>query len=178
MEFSYRISEAECWKAWRLFYETTSGIKTVKAVLLWLAIFVSLILVFWHIHRCAQLLFCINQVKSEFFVFISPGIFVFCVWIYLTIGFEHKELHRLCKKDPLMQGQYTVNITPESISTQNTAGLSSTVGWNIFDYWLEGKGFILLVFHSGSYFLLSLSGLSEPQQYELRSILTAALPKK
>jgi hypothetical protein len=37
---------------------------------------------------------------------------------------------------------------------------------------------IVLVLHSGAYFMISKAGLSDPQQNELRGILTAALPKK
>src|ERR1035438_9832749 len=73
-----------------------------------------------------------------------------------------------------MQGQYTVSVTPESVATQNTAGTSSKTGWNIYNYWREGKDVILLVFHSGSYFLLSLRELPDAQRDELRGILTAA----
>jgi hypothetical protein len=87
-------------------------------------------------------------------------------------------LQRVYRKDPSMQGQYTVSVTPESVATQNTAGTSSKTGWNIYNYWREGKDVILLVFHSGSYFLLSVRELPDAQRDELRGILTAALPKK
>jgi hypothetical protein len=46
------------------------------------------------------------------------------------------------------------------------------------DYWCEGKSVIVLMFHSGTYSILSLAGLSEPQRGELRGILTAALQKR
>ena len=87
-------------------------------------------------------------------------------------------LRRLYRKDPRMQGQFTVSITPDFISTENTAGTTSKCAWNVYDYWCEGKDVIVLAFHSGSYFILSLAGLSEPQQGELRGILKAALRKK
>jgi len=77
-----------------------------------------------------------------------------------------------------MQGQISMSITPESISVENTAGASSKTGWNVYDYWCEGKGIIILAFHSGAYFLISLASLPETQQDELRGILTVALPKK
>ena len=77
-----------------------------------------------------------------------------------------------------MQGEFAVKITTDSIYTENTAGISSKTGWNIYDSWREGKGLILLVFHSGAYFLISLAALSEVQQNELRGILSSALPKK
>jgi hypothetical protein len=100
------------------------------------------------------------------------------VWIFLMFIFPKIHLHRLYRKDPLMQGQFTVNITPESFSTQNTVGSSTKSGWNIYDYWREGKDIILLVLHSGAYFLLSLANLSDAQRSELRGILTSTLPKK
>jgi hypothetical protein len=87
------------------------------------------------------------------------------------------QLRRQYRKDPAMQGQFTINITPESISTHNTAGSSSNTGWNIYDYWREGKGMILIVCQSGVAVPISLAGLSEAQQNELRGILAAALPK-
>ena len=77
-----------------------------------------------------------------------------------------------------MRGQFTVNITQDSISTENTAGTTSKSSWNVYDYWCEGKSVIVLMFHSGSYSVLSLAGLSEVQRGELRGILSAALPKR
>jgi hypothetical protein len=40
------------------------------------------------------------------------------------------------------------------------------------------KNVIVLTFHSGSYSILSLAGLSEAQRGELRGILSAVLKKK
>ncbi len=97
---------------------------------------------------------------------------------FVKFWFLPMRLRRMYRKDPSMQGKFTVNITSTSISTQNAAGTSSQCGWNIYDYWREGKGVIVLVFHSGAYFILSLAGLTEPQRSELRGILTSALPKK
>jgi hypothetical protein len=107
-----------------------------------------------------------------------PAILIVGAWFFVVFRLQPMLLRRRYRKDPSMQGQFTVNITQESISTQNTAGSSSRTGWNIYKHWREEKGLILLVFHSGAYFLLSLAGLSEPQRDELRGILAAALPKK
>jgi len=87
-------------------------------------------------------------------------------------------LRYLYRRDPRMQGQFTVNISRDSISTENTAGTTSTSAWNVYDYWCEGKGVIVLMFNSGTYSVLSLAGLSEPQRGDLRGILSAALPKR
>jgi hypothetical protein len=77
-----------------------------------------------------------------------------------------------------MQGQFAVSVTPAGISTDNSAGTSANTGWNVYDYWAEGKRVIILTFHSGSYAILSLAGLSPLQQGELRGILGSALPKR
>jgi hypothetical protein len=87
-------------------------------------------------------------------------------------------LRRRYRKNPTTQGQYSVNITPESISIENNAGSSSKVGWNLCDSWLEGKELLLLKYRSGAFFPMNLAGLSDAQRDELRGILTAALPKK
>jgi hypothetical protein len=88
-------------------------------------------------------------------------------------------LRRRFRKDPLMQGQFTVNITPESISIENATGTSSQSKWDDFFVWYEAEGVIVLVSRSKtSSILIGLAGLSEAQRDELRGILTAALPKK
>ena len=49
-------------------------------------------------------------------------------------------------------------------------------GWNFYESWREGKNLIVLVLHSGTYFILGLSGLSDVERGELRGILAAAIP--
>jgi hypothetical protein len=88
------------------------------------------------------------------------------------------QVRRLYRKDPLMRGQFAVSITPASIAIKNTAGTSSQSGWDIYDFWREGRSVIILVMHSSAYFILSLAELSEAQRGELRGILAAALPKR
>lgn len=78
----------------------------------------------------------------------------------------------------MMQGTFTVSIDPASITVRNTAGTLFQAGWNVFENWREKKEIILLLLRSGSVSVLSLVGLSDYQRNELRSILSAALPKK
>ena len=77
-----------------------------------------------------------------------------------------------------MQGEFTANITPQSISLKNTAGTDFTSVWNVYEYWREAKDVIIVVFRSGGYSTLSLAGLSEPQRNELRGILSTVLPRR
>lgn len=96
----------------------------------------------------------------------------------MLFGLLPTRMRRLYRKDPSMQGQFTVNIAGDSISMENTVGTSSVAGWNVYEYWREGKDVIILGFHSGTYIILGLTELSEAQRAELRGILAAALPKK
>lgn len=80
------------------------------------------------------------------------------------------------RKDPAMQGTYSVKITPDLIAMTNTAGISMQAGWNNYESWREAKNLIVLVLHSGAYFPIVLTGLSGGQRSELRGILAAAIP--
>ena len=61
---------------------------------------------------------------------------------------------------------------------QNTAGISSQSGWDLYEFWRDRKDIIVLVFRSGTYCILGLTGLSEVQRNELQGILSVALQKK
>jgi hypothetical protein len=188
MEFSYKISEAEYMSAFRLKLKPTARFGVVKAVMFWVFILVCLLLLYSVVQKHAQqppirdeaIVQSVDSGKMVRNIIenVAPIVVFVGIWVFLKFRFVPMRLRRLYIKDPLMQGQFTVNITPELISTQNTAGTSSKTGWNIYDYWHEGKGIILLVYHSGAYFLLSLASLSDAQRDELRAILAAAIPKK
>jgi hypothetical protein len=77
-----------------------------------------------------------------------------------------------------MQGEFTVNVSAQSISIRNTAGTSFTSVWNVYERWREGKNLIVLIFRSGAYTTLNIAGLSDFQRDELRGILATVLPKK
>jgi hypothetical protein len=189
MEFTYRISEAEYLNAAKLRLKGTRRFGTIKTVLFWVFIFVCLMLllsVVQHHHQqvspipdeaVAQTVDSGHVVRA-ILENIGPFALLIGIWLFMMFRFVPARLRRLYRKDPSMQGQFTVNITPDSLLTQNTAGTSSKTGWNIYDCWREGNGVIMLVFHSGAYFLLSLASLSDAQRNELRGILATALPKK
>jgi hypothetical protein len=119
-----------------------------------------------------------GQTAASLVTNVGPFVLICGIWVFIMFGLTPMRSRRSYQKDPSMQGQFTVNITPASISTQNAVGTSSQTGWNIYEYWREGKNVIVLVFLSGTYFILSQAGLSDPQRNELRGILSVALPKK
>ena len=109
---------------------------------------------------------------------IGPFLVIAGLWIMIVTGLVPMRLKYLYRKDPRMQAKFTVDVTPDFISTHNSAGTTSKTSWNVYDYWCEGKNVIVLMFRSGSYSILSLAGLSELQRNALRGILGASLRKR
>ena len=188
MEFSYRISEAEYLRAARLKSKRTSSY--IKAILFWLVIIAFLVLVLTAIQHFTQLSGVTRQpavqpvgahrTTSQYFMDFSPLLVIVAVWILMS-KVQPMILRPRYRKDPSVQGQFTVNITPESISIENTAGTSYQSKWNAYRAWHEADGVIVVVarprFKARS-IPIGLADLSEAQRDELRGILTASLPKR
>jgi hypothetical protein len=109
---------------------------------------------------------------------VGPFLVIAGLWILIVMGLVPLRLRYLYRKDPRMHGQFTVEMTTDFLSMDNTAGTSSKSAWNVYEGWCESKGLVVLTSHSGAYSILSLAGLSAGQQSEVRGILGAALPRK
>ncbi len=195
MEITYRLSEAEYVKAWRLRMKGGRRLRLIKVILFWSFILICLILL-WAIVQKNSKIDEANRddpqtastdyetqvsrasITKSLAVNVAPFLLLACLWIFLLIRLGPMRLRQMYRRDPLMQGLFTVSLTPGAIVVQNTAGLSSQFGWNLFEFWREGNDLIIAVYFSSAYFTLSLAGLSEPQRAELRGILAAALPRK
>jgi hypothetical protein len=187
MEFSYRISEAEYAAAFKLRSRQASGSAVVKTVMFWVFILICL-MVLWTVVQHSvphpqpaeyrPSIPSSTNVSSTVLTNSLPFLAIAGVWLFLLTRLGPRSLRRLYRKDPNMQGEFTVEITPESISTRNTSGVSTTSGWNIYDYWREGKDLIVLIYQSSAFTVLNIAGLSDIQRDELRTILSLALPKK
>jgi hypothetical protein len=186
MEFSYRISEAEYLSAAKPKSKGSSSY--VKAILFWLVIIAFLVLVLTVIQHFTQLSGVTRQpavqpvgahrTASQYFMDFWPLLVIVAVWVLMP-KIQPMVSRRRYRKDPLMQGQFTVNITPESISIENTAGTSSQSKWNDFRFWYEAEGVIVLVSRPKARSIpIGLVGLSGAQREELRCILAASLPKR
>ena len=193
MEFSYKVSETEFREAWRVERKASSR-SSLKTGIFWISIMLGLLL----LHRVMQpshdqpgianlhaeapvsTVGPVNQVTSAPTIIerAGPLLVLAGLWIIIVTGLVPMRLKYLYRKDPRMHAKFTVDITPNFIFTHNSAGTTSKTGWNIYDYWCEGKNVIVLMFFSGSYSILSLAGLSELQRGELRSILGASLRKR
>jgi hypothetical protein len=115
---------------------------------------------------------------------LGPFLLLAAIWLFMirsligNRGLTVLGLIGSYNRDPLMQGQFTVNLTSTSISSQNSAGYSARLDWSLFESWREGKSVIALIHKSGTYSVLGIGGLSDAQKLELRGILAAALPRK
>ena len=197
MEFSYKVSEADFRQAWRLERKVSSR-SSLKTAAFWISIMLGLLLLYRFIQPGGQQAVASNHLSvsqaslnqppnqlpgpaatvSDSLERVGPFLVLAGMWILIVTTLVPMRLRHLYRRDPRMQGQFTVNITPDSISTENTVGTTSHSSWNVYEYWCEGKDIVVLMFHSGAYSILSLAGLSAPQRDELRGILTAALARR
>ena len=193
MEFSFTVSDAEFRRSWRLARKAPSR-SSVKTAAFWIFIMIGMVLLYRYVqpsnHQSAaayHLVFsrssfvaAANRVASlsPFSERVGPFLVLAGVWVLVVGGLVPLRLHYMYRKDPRMLGQFSVNITRDSITTETSMGTLSKSSWNVYDYWSEEKGVIILIFHSGAYSIVSLAGLSEAQRDELRAILSAAIPKR
>jgi hypothetical protein len=192
MEFSYKVTESEFREAWRVERKASSR-SSLKTAAFWMLIMFALLLLYLVVQPAkspgvaeqrrvmqSSMANAANQstLPSDYLENVGPFLVIAGVWILVVKGLVPMRLRYLYRRDPRMQGQFTVDITKDSISTENTAGTTSKSTWNVYDYWCEGKGVIVLMFNSCAYSVLSIAGLSEPQRGELRGILSTVLPKR
>jgi hypothetical protein len=197
MEFSYKISEPEYLRAWKLYCKARSGNKLLRTVMFWVFILVCLMLLWGVVEKGTHMPSSSPPapVSSEaeagstaptpyvrpqqaIWMNVGPLILLGIVWLVILRRFVPNRLRKLYRNDPMMQGTFTVNASPDSLSVRNTAGLESRMVWTLYERWLEDKNLIVVVLRAPSYFVLSLAGLTDFERSELRGILTAALPKK
>ena len=187
MEFSYRISEEDYLKAFNpKFMGRTKSV--VKTILFWIIILACLmVLVTWPQHSPQRA----PAVRPPAVHSVSSGhnawdyiegfgqLLLAVVTLVLLPVLTPKLQRRRYRKDPGMQGQFTVNITLESISVQNSTGTFHRSGWEPYRVWYETKGVMVLFSRPAAHsMIVNLAGLSESQRDELRGILSEAIPKK
>jgi|HubBroStandDraft_5_1064220.scaffolds.fasta_scaffold39448_2 hypothetical protein len=193
MEFTFKVTEAEYLRASRLKIKLP-GSKTLQTVLFWIFILICLVSLWSNVEKSKRTTVTNDQPvvtqPSEIdppshgtgfhalLVNVGPFFLLIGVWFFMLLKLRPTTVRGLYRKDPVMQGQFTVNVTPEFLSAENTAGTFWKARWNIFAAWREGKDVIVLMYFTGAYFVLSIAGLSDAQRSELRGILATALPKK
>jgi hypothetical protein len=196
MEFAFKVSETEYCKASEL-RDGSLGSLVAKLVLglfvFWVSVSLCLVLLWVVVQRGTPrppgagkpantqqpaAAHQGNGTAARALLETGGPLIVFVAAFALALRRAPAALRRAYWNDPAMQGQFIVDISPQSISVQNTAGISSKSGWDAYSFWREGKGVIVLMARAEGYVILSLAGLSNVQRRELHGILASALPKK
>lgn len=197
MQFSYNVSEEQYRRAVKLRLRRSSGPRLFKIAMFWVFVLVCLLMLWTVVTRNAGTPANSNSTQSSdqgsdttetssppasaghaFLINVAPFLLIGGIWVFMLVRLVPAKLGKLYRKDPSMQGTYTLDVTPACLTIHNSAGLTSNMSWNLYESWLESKDLITLQMKSTALFLISLAGLSEPQRDELRSILTSVLPKK
>ncbi len=193
MEFRFRLTEDEFVRGARLGRKASSR-SSLKTALFWMTIMAGLMVLYAYLRpsdspapepiqsatfqAAVPVLSTSDTRPGTLFQQVGPFLVIAGLWILIVMGLVPLRLRYLYRKDPRMQGQFTVEMTPDFLSMDNTAGTSSKSPWNVYEGWCESKGVVVLTAHSGAYSVMSLAGLSAGQQNEVRGILSAALPTK
>jgi hypothetical protein len=186
MEFSYRISEEEYLRVFRPKLKMQGLIVMILFWVIFAAILMLVITAIQHFAQEAQIaqLQAVHRVWSRYNfseLFLDIGFLLLMVGLWVSHSVVIPKFRRFgYRKDPAMQGEFTVNLKPDLITIQNSVGTFYRSGWNVFFGWHETRGMIVLMSSLATPIsvLISMAGLTNTQQDELRGILTAALPKK
>lgn len=186
MEFSYRIREDEFLKS-----EKPEMLRIYNKIFLWGCILLSLVFVWYELfgpdagqpNSGSQTVSgAVVQERSSgsFFarnhpLFIIAGVLILS-WPYGVFVFFPRRLRRKYQANASMQGDFTLNITPDAVTLQYSGGADRTE-WKVYEHWSEKKDVIWLGFPQGGHQLVGVAALSDAQRDELRSILAAHLPK-
>jgi hypothetical protein len=192
MEFTYRISEADHLAAARL-RRGSMGMGRFRVLMAWVWLIVCVLVLWWAdiATNPASRVQTVDDsgvavygppARPTLLSLLRPAPVFLLLWSSVPwLILYYKGTPRLRKeywKDPAMQGETTVNVTPESISMHHSIGATSQLAWKLFEHWVERDNLILLVLHPQRYVVLCIGGLSDEQRAELHAILSAALPRR
>jgi hypothetical protein len=184
MEFTCRIDQRQFLRAKRLASKTTFWSWLQRQLFLWITIcfgMVFLVVLIIAVFFGSNPVTAPHSAQQGIQASIWSGAMIFAVLgfsIYMQLEHVWLRDRRLYKGDPLMHGEITVNLTSDSVSTDNSVGATSKTNWIAFEKWIDCNDLVLLILRSKSYIILDVSGLDYVQHAELCSILSAALPRK
>jgi hypothetical protein len=201
VEFSYRISEADYRRAYDLYRKKASLIcripsKLILVVVVVLALVPTYSIIQRHTQQAqsastettiretnearppdAGAALTSNQLAS-LLENVGPFLLLVAVWIFVVFFWLPGLVGKTYRKNPLMQGEYTLSLTPDCLVVANTAGLDSRLAWPIFSKWIIKENIVILIYKSGSYLIVNLAGLDPAEQIQFRSILAESIPGK
>lgn len=196
MEFSYRVSEKDYVRAWKMAALSRRG-PVIKTVLFWAFVIICLVLLFAIIEKNnnrhvearqdqseteqTELAVAPSTVSSSFENIaknVAPLALVAGIWVFLIFYWTPLRVRRRYRKDTNCHGQVTIALDAHSVDIRSSVGISFQSGWNAFTDWSEKQNIVLFRQPSGTFHIVNIAELSEVERDELRGILSAALPRK
>jgi hypothetical protein len=182
MEISYKISEKEFSEAWALQNAANTRSRMLKTVLFWVFILICLMLLWSVVQHVAPAQSPAHTGQAAHSTRGGgswiPFIGLAAVWFVLIRQARVTVSRCFYRNNPVLQGELTVDITPQSISMRNSDGANGQWNWSLYQYWRENKDIIVLAQRLGGFLPVNLAGLPDLQRNEFRAILGQALPKK
>ena len=179
MEFSYRITEDDMVRAYRLKLRQTGFRRILRIISLsifglgFISVVIELVARMFVSGGEFTSSSSLSGVNSELIFIVLVIAFASAWWLYLPW-----QIKRQYRRNPAFQSEITVCFTPALFSLKAAIGTSSETVWSVYKSWREGDRLVLLMYHSNIYQVINTSGLSEEQREELRDILSSVLPKK
>jgi hypothetical protein len=192
MEFSYKLSEAEYLLAGRIAVKRPGqpwarvlayGYLLQIFLIVWGSFLAGMVL-----ERSDMVGVTANDIQKTHAVreivpaSIVPAIALFFV-IFLLLRmrllryFDRRRRLEHFRTDPGCQAETSVTATRQMIAFRSATG-SSESSWGCYAAWAELNGILILVTCAGVRKILKISGLSESEKEEFRSLLNLVLPKE
>jgi hypothetical protein len=176
--FATRISEQDYLDAYRLMIVSTfSKIMIVLTYVLFAVCGIEIIISFIGMKINPQDLIATHNFSTTLFNLLPCELVLFVLILNFNFYVPFR-LRKKYRKDVNRRGETVQILSPEGISEESPAGSSLSHPWSVCGHWRESQGVFVLVLQSGIYFTYPKACLAQAQQDELRSILTAHLPKK
>lgn len=178
MEFTYQLTEDDFVAANQLKLKSVHRIITSVVVysittFFWIGLTAIWINPWLHPHAPH-----LGQDASALQSSLLPGALSLALWILIFRVFSPYFMRRKFRKAQNLRGEFISVLNSEGLAEKSSKGSSTFSPWADFAYWRESKTMIIVVSPTDVFHMLPKSGLSDPQQTELRAILTTALPKK
>jgi len=178
MQFTSKLTEDEYMAAYRLhcrspYRAIANAFAYTLVSLFWIFLIASWI--FKALHPSDQFL---GQNVVAFQKAILPGALGLLLWVLFFRVYTPYAMRRKFRKARSFRSELLNEIRSEGLMQKTAEGSYGFSRWADFSYWRESEQIFIAVYPTGIYCMIPKSAVTAEQQSEIRSILTAALPKK
>lgn len=178
MQFTTNITEDEYIDANRL--KTRSLQRTAASFLAYFltAAFWILLIGAWITEHIFHANILLGQNAAELQSTLFPGAIAFLLWIIAFRAYPIYSARRKFRNAQNLRGDLFQEITSEGLMQKTAHGSYGFSRWQDFSYWRESKKMFIVVDPTNVFCMIPKANLSREQRNEIRSILTAALPRQ